>query len=131
MARALSKLGFCSRSAACDLIREGHVALNAAICRNPENPVRLESSNGHIELTMDSARDVHASTSNSSITVRMPASVNADLNAHTSNSSITSDFDVNVHGGTISKRRMEGRIGNGGPMLDLGTSNGSIKLLRM
>lgn len=95
------------------------------------NPVRLESSNGHIELTMDAVREVKASTSNSSITVRLPGSANATLDAHTSNSSITCDFDVSVHGGMISKHRLEGTIGKGGPMLDLGTSNGSIKLLRM
>ncbi len=95
------------------------------------NPVRLESSNGHIEVTMDAAREVHASTSNSSITVRLPADVGAALSAHTSNSSITCDFDVSVHGGEITKHRLEGTIGKGGPLLDLGTSNGSIKILRM
>ncbi len=95
------------------------------------NPVRLESSNGHIELTMDAVREVKASTSNSSITVRLPGSADATLDAHTSNSSITCDFDVSVHGGMISKHRLEGTIGKGGPVLDLGTSNGSIKLLRM
>ena len=73
---------------------------------------------------------VHASTSNSSITVRMPSSANATLRAHTSNSSIHSDFDVNVHSGMISKHRLEGNIGSGGPLLDLGTSNGGIKILR-
>jgi hypothetical protein len=95
------------------------------------SPVRLESSNGHIEVTMDAAREVRASTSNSSITVRMPATAGATVDAHTSNSSITCDFDVSVHGGLISKHRLEGTIGKGGPLLDLGTSNGSIKLLRM
>jgi hypothetical protein len=30
----------------------------------------------------------------------------------------------------LSKHRLEGTIGSGGPMLDLGTSNGSIKLVR-
>jgi DUF4097 and DUF4098 domain-containing protein YvlB len=95
------------------------------------SPVRLESSNGHIELTMNAAREVRASTSNSSIIVRMPASVGATVNAHTSNSSITCDFDVSVHSGMISKHRLEGTIGNGGPLLDLGTSNGGIKILRM
>jgi DUF4097 and DUF4098 domain-containing protein YvlB len=93
------------------------------------NAARLESSNGHIDLTMDAVREVRASTSNSSITVHLPASVGAMVDAHTSNSSISSDFDVN--GGQVSKHRLEGRIGGGGPMLDLGTSNGSIKLLRM
>jgi hypothetical protein len=95
------------------------------------NPVRLESSNGHIELTMDEVREVKASTSNSSITVRMPSSAGATLDAHTSNSSITCDFDVSVRGGMVSKHRLEGTIGKGGPTLDLGTSNGSIKILRM
>jgi hypothetical protein len=63
--------------------------------------------------------------------VRMPSSAGAMVRAHTSNSSITSDFDVSVHSGMISKHRLEGKIGAGGPLLDLGTSNGGIKLLRM
>jgi hypothetical protein len=95
------------------------------------SPVRLESSNGHIELTMDAEREVRANTSNSSIIVRMPSSAGASVIAHTTNSSITCDFDVSVHGGEISKHRLEGTIGKGGPLLDLGTSNGSIKILRL
>jgi DUF4097 and DUF4098 domain-containing protein YvlB len=95
------------------------------------SPVHLDSNNGHIELTMDAAREVRASTSNSSITVRLPADVGASVDAHTSNSSITCDFDISVHGGEISKHRLEGTIGKGGPLLDLGTSNGSIKILRL
>ena len=42
LARALSKLGYCSRSDAFDLIRGGRVRLNGAILRDPEAPVRLE-----------------------------------------------------------------------------------------
>lgn len=106
-------------------------SITARLMEPDSSPVRLESSNGHIELTMNAAREVHASTSNSSITVRMPSSAGASLNAHTSNASITCDFDVNVHAGSISKHHLEGTIGSGGPLLDLGTSNGSIKLLRM
>lgn len=41
LARALSKLGLCSRSRATELIRAGQVRLNGAVCRNPEAPVRL------------------------------------------------------------------------------------------
>jgi 23S rRNA pseudouridine2605 synthase len=40
LARALSKLGYCSRSNAFDLIRAGHVSLNGRTCRDPEAPVR-------------------------------------------------------------------------------------------
>ena len=111
--------------------RTSNGSITVRLMEPDSSPVRLESSNGHIELTMNAAREVHASTSNSSITVRMPASAGATVNAHTSNSSITCDFDVTLHGELRPKHRLEGTIGNGGPLLDLGTSNGSIKLLRM
>lgn len=42
LARALSKLGFCSRSQARELIRAGRVRLNGAAKRDPETPVRIE-----------------------------------------------------------------------------------------
>ena len=38
LARALSKLGYCSRSQAAELVRAGRVRLNGAICRDPESP---------------------------------------------------------------------------------------------
>jgi 23S rRNA pseudouridine2605 synthase len=42
LARALSKLGFCSRSQAAKLIRAGRVRLNGATRKNPETPVHLQ-----------------------------------------------------------------------------------------
>jgi 23S rRNA pseudouridine2605 synthase len=42
LARALSKLGYCSRSQAVELIRAGRVQLNGQVRRDPETPVRLE-----------------------------------------------------------------------------------------
>lgn len=41
LARALSKLGFCSRAQAVQLIRAGKVRVNGARRRDPETPVRL------------------------------------------------------------------------------------------
>ena len=60
----------------------------------------------------------------------MPYQVNAHVMARTSNSSISSDFEIRMQG-EFSKNRMEGVIGNGGPLIDLSTSNGSIRLLKM
>jgi 23S rRNA pseudouridine2605 synthase len=42
LARALSKLGHCSRSEACELIRSGRVVLKGKVQRDPESPVHLE-----------------------------------------------------------------------------------------
>jgi 23S rRNA pseudouridine2605 synthase len=41
LARAISKLGYCSRSRAAELIRAGRVKLNGALRRDPESPVHL------------------------------------------------------------------------------------------
>ena len=41
LARAMSKLGFCSRSRAAELIYGGRVRLNGLVKRDPETPVRL------------------------------------------------------------------------------------------
>jgi 23S rRNA pseudouridine2605 synthase len=42
LARALSKLGYCSRSQAAELIRTGRVMLNGNTRRDPETPTHLE-----------------------------------------------------------------------------------------
>jgi len=41
LARAISKLGYCSRQQAFELIRQGKVRLNGSTPKNPETPVRL------------------------------------------------------------------------------------------
>ena len=41
LARALSKLGYCSRSQAQQLVRSGCVRVNGGVKRNPEKPVHL------------------------------------------------------------------------------------------
>ncbi|MGO9085806.1 MAG: pseudouridine synthase [Candidatus Sulfotelmatobacter sp.] len=51
LARALSKLGCCSRSQAAELIRAGRVRLNGEVRRDPEVPVRL----GQDRITVDGA----------------------------------------------------------------------------
>ncbi len=94
-------------------------------------PVKVESSNGRVSLAFETPQipDISASTSNSSITLKLPEGVNARLKASTSNSSITTDFEV-AASGTISKSRLEGSIGSGGPVVDLRSSNGSIRIAK-
>lgn len=92
--------------------------------------LRLDTSNSTISLSMAkyNGNPVIAGTSNGSINVRLPAAINAEVQAKTSNGSITSDFEITTK--TMSKTRLDGRLGNGGPLLDLSTSNGSIRLLK-
>jgi DUF4097 and DUF4098 domain-containing protein YvlB len=104
-------------------------AIEARLTDPPDQTVRLETSNGHIEVWMKPLRDVRANTSNSSITLHLPPDPNARLRAHTTNSSISSDTELVLHG-SQSKTSWDGTLGNGGPLIDLATSNGGIKLVR-
>ena len=52
LARVLSKLGYCSRSQAAELIHNGRVALNGKIPRDPETPVDLH----HDRIEVDRRR---------------------------------------------------------------------------
>jgi DUF4097 and DUF4098 domain-containing protein YvlB len=94
-------------------------------------PVQASTSNGSISIAFDAPpkNDIRASTNNSSIEVSMPESSAARVRASTSNSSITTDFELTTQG-VVSKNRMEGTIHGGGPLLDLSTSNGSIRITK-
>src|SRR5579864_6042747 len=98
----------------------------------PHRPVKLQTSNGGIDLTMDSLADneVRASTRNGGITVKLPSMAGAHIHAHTSHSSIHTDFDVKQEDGG-GKNHLDGIIGSGGPTVELTSSNGSIRLLKM
>lgn len=107
-------------------------AITADLSETADRPLRLESSNGPVDVTLPSkfSNDVRINTSNGPITLHMPFEVNARVLARTSNSSVRSDFEVRMQG-QFGKNRMDGSIGNGGPLLDLTTSNGPIRLLKM
>lgn len=97
-------------------------------------PLKFTTTNGSIEVNMQGAPkgDIRANTSNGGITVHLPTGASAHLKADTSNASISSDFDVNttVSGKANSKRHLDGTIGSGGPVIELSTNNGSIRLLK-
>src|SRR5450755_2905038 len=96
-----------------------------------DGTVRVDSSNGGIDLTLppNTQSAVRAHTSNSGITLHLPGEVNARLSAGTSNGSITTDFEMRTRG-EITKHHIEGSIGNGGPLIDLSTSNGPIRIVQ-
>ncbi len=95
-------------------------------------PVRVESSNGSIDLSLppNFSDNIRAHTSNSSIVLRMPTEPNARVIAQTSNGSISSEYDLRVQG-EVGKNHMEGMLGHGGGLFELNTSNSSIRLVKM
>lgn len=92
--------------------------------------VGVRTSNGSVTLALMAWKNnpIRVNTSNSSINLRLPDGVNGQLTADTSNGSISSDFELTTN--KFGKTHVEARLGSGGPPIELGTSNGSIRLMR-
>ncbi len=96
-----------------------------------EGGLRAETTNGDVRLAgLTFKNGITAETTNGSITLILvsPESVNATLVAETTNGHITLDFPVTVKNLSQSKHRVEARIGEGGPEIELHTTNGSIRI---
>jgi len=103
-------------------------SINARLAGGTSTPVRLETTNGGIEVTLAKpANGLHASTSNGSITLKLPTDLKASIRAN-SGSAVSSDFAVQ---GDVEKKRIRGTINGGGPLYELETNNGRIRLERM
>lgn len=97
-----------------------------------QGEISARSTNGSIRLHVDSiSDDIIVRTTNGGISLTIASKdVDADVEASTTNGRVTTDFPITIQGGQISKRRLNGRIGDGGPLLSLRTTNGSIKILK-
>jgi hypothetical protein len=127
---------------------EGRMTNASIRAEDLDADVRARTVNGSIRLSTThgaSAKTVNGSirasfgedswegeaafeTVNGSVTLDVPASVNADVEISTTNGRITTDLPINTTRST--KRRVEGTLGDGGPDLRLKTVNGSITLGR-
>jgi hypothetical protein len=92
--------------------------------------VAAETSNASVTLNFESWKDhsVRVRTSNGSINLGLPAAVSAQVRASTSRGRISSDFGFDS--GDTGKDTIDARIGGGGPLIELKTSNGNIRLTK-
>lgn len=85
--------------------------------------------NGSIvaELPRGLGDDLRLKTVNGTVRVELPASVDAEVSAQTVNGGIESSFPLDVSRRVVGGQA-SGRLGEGGPRLELQTVNGSIRL---
>ena len=69
-------------------------------------------------------------TSDGSISVRLPDGFAADINAHTGDGNISSQLPLLVSG-VLGRSDLRGKLGGGGPTLQIRTGDGSIRLDRL
>jgi hypothetical protein len=110
---------------------EAHT-VNGSIRLTTTGSAVANTVNGSMNVTMGRAdwpNGATFKTVNGGITLTLPGVFDADLTANTLNGSIAADFPITIEG-TVTPRRLRGRIGNGGRDLHLSTVNGSIRLIR-
>ena len=93
--------------------------------------VSARTTNGsvNVELTeVRSAEEMEFKTTNGSVTLYIPNSIDCDVEAKTTNGSIKTDFPLEVRG-KYGNKSVRGKINSGGPLIFIETTNGSIKLL--
>lgn len=96
-----------------------------------DGPVMASTVNGSIRASMGSTgrEDLSYSTVNGSITLELPDRLDADVELGTVNGRVSTDYPITIQG-TVSRKRLRGTLGDGGPRLKANTVNGSITLKR-
>lgn len=109
----------------------GHFAAESAngriLATGLQHSAQVSTTNGVITLTFDrvGGEGIRAETTNGPLTVSVPTTTNADLSARVTNGGITHDgLDLQIS--ETSRRRLDARLGTGGPPIRLETTNGTI-----
>ena len=91
--------------------------------------VQAKTSGGSIQVGMAAqpGADSRLSTSGGSVTVRLDPGLSLAIDAKTSGGRVNSELPVTVQG-TFSKSQMVGDLNDGGPLLELRSSGGSINI---
>jgi DUF4097 and DUF4098 domain-containing protein YvlB len=106
----------------------GGIAIHSAA-----GSVRGRTTNGGIDVRLQGTgwqgAGIDLRTTNGGITIHAPAGYSARVSARTTNGGISTDFPMTVQGRV--GRSLEGEIGQGGAPLNIATTNGGIRLVRM
>lgn len=93
--------------------------------RNVRGAVRAHTASGTIVGEGEGTGTWRLGTASGSVTVRLPSKPGFNLHARTVSGSITTDRALTVQG-TIGRRQLNGKVGDGGFLLDVSTVSGNI-----
>ena len=102
---------------------------NGGVNISTDGHARAKTVNGSIRASLGSADWVGEAafeTVNGSVTLDLPETIDAEVEVRTSNGRITSELPMEVV--RSGRRRLDGRMGDGGRALFVKTVNGSVRL---
>lgn len=102
------------------------------VCRGISGPMEVRTSNGSIRVervgVLEGEDSISCVTSNGSIELNLPEDCSFEIHATTSNGRVRTSFPIEQTDGRHNGKRLAGRVGNGGPRIELRSSNGSIRV---
>lgn len=93
--------------------------------RGVKGGLRAETGSGDIEAEGEIAHDWRLGAGSGNIRLKVPSQASFDLDAKTSSGSLKVNHPVTMQG-TMSRNHIQGKVGNGGVMLEVHTGSGDI-----
>lgn len=108
-------------------VRANSVSGGVTISGGDPEEVTARSVSGDLTLDLDEVPDLDGTTVSGDVAVRLPADAGIDLEVVTVSGHLESGFPDPLDAG---KRRLRGRIGEGGRRIAIRTTSGDVTLLR-
>lgn len=98
--------------------------------RDVRGAITVKTRNGDVLLgfVKPPQKDVRVSAQYSDVTIELPSGASFNIDARTQHGSIDSEFDGASTNTSNRERSIRGRIGTGGPEINIETRNGDIRL---
>lgn len=105
---------------------DGHMTIDGVF-----TDLDLRTGDGHIDITVRPGSKLNGGwlihTSDGRVDAHLPQDLAAELYVHTGDGHIQLDMPVTVSGG-IERSRVRGKVNGGGPLLEISTGDGSIRI---
>lgn len=108
---------------------EAHTSGGGIKVKEVYGAINASTSGGSVYASIQEQpkEDCFLSTSGGGITVKLAKNINTYLDAKTSGGSVSTDFPITIKG-KVQRSKLKGAINDGGPLLKLRSSGGSIKV---
>ena len=95
--------------------------------RGVKGGLRAETGSGNIQVDGEPTGDWHANAGSGNIDLRVPASTSFNIDARTLSGTLRVNRPVTMQG-NLGNKHVQGKVGNGGVLVDLHTGSGDIQV---
>jgi hypothetical protein len=95
--------------------------------KGAKGAVKVQTGSGSITAQGDPAGDWRLHTGSGDVSVELPQQASCNLVARTGSGNIDTNREIAVQG-KLNPRELQGKVGGGGPTVELSTSSGSIQI---